>query len=205
LQADKLLIKGLKELGLEPSAGQVSAFMQYLDELKRWSRAINLTSIKTDEDIVVKHFIDSCLYLSALPDDVGSIADVGSGAGFPGVPLKIMRPALGVHLIESAGKKCSFLRHMTRALKLDGVEVVEARAEAVKDIEVDAAVTRATFSVRDFITTAEHIVKMGGMFILSKGPRAEDELKGAAFEYEIIKMKLPTTDIERSLIRVKRV
>jgi 16S rRNA (guanine527-N7)-methyltransferase len=204
LRADKLLIKGLKALDLTPTEEQVSSFMTYLEELKRWNRAMSLTSLKTDEDIVVKHFLDSCLYLKALPPDVRSIADVGSGAGFPGVPLKIMRPEFSVYLIESSGKKCSFLRHIRRTLNIDGMEVFEGRVEGVEGVEVDAALTRATFAVDDFVRKAGRIVKPGGVFVLSKGPKAREELKGAAFAYEIAEAALPMTDIKRNMVVVKK-
>jgi 16S rRNA (guanine527-N7)-methyltransferase len=204
LRADKLLVKGLKALELTPSEKQVSSFMTYLEELKRWSRAVSLTSLKTDEDIVIKHFIDSCLYLKALPSGAISIADMGSGAGFPGLPLKILRPEFKVYLIESSGKKCSFLRHVQRALKLEGMEVVEGRVEDVEGVEVDAALTRATFGVKEFVKIAGRIVRPGGVFVLSKGPKASDELKGADFNYEIMEIALPLTNIKRNLVIVKK-
>jgi 16S rRNA (guanine527-N7)-methyltransferase len=204
LQASELLLKGFKTLGLDLTGVQADAFGAYLHELKRWGRAYSLTSLKTDEDIIVKHFIDSCLYLKALPADVHSVADVGSGAGLPGLPLKIMRPELEVFLIESSSKKSSFLRHMLRTLKLEGIECIEGRVEDIKDIEVDAVLTRALFSVGDFIKKAGHIVRPGGIFVLSKGPKVEGELEGAAFEYETMEIGLPLTDIKRTLVMVRK-
>jgi 16S rRNA (guanine527-N7)-methyltransferase len=204
LRADKLLIKALKALDATPAEEQVSAFMTYLADLKRWSRAYNLTSLKTDEDIVIKHFVDSCLYLGILPADARSIADVGSGPGFPGLPLKIMRPELEVYLIESSGKKCSFLRHMQRTFKLDNTHVIEGRVEDVENIKVDAALTRATFAVEDFVKGAAHIVRDGGVFVMSKGPRVKEELKSATFAYEVMNVSLPMTDIERTFVTVKK-
>jgi 16S rRNA (guanine527-N7)-methyltransferase len=204
LQASELLLKGFKTLGLDLTGVQADAFGAYLHELKRWGRAYSLTSLKTDEDIIVKHFIDSCLYLKALPADVHSVADVGSGAGLPGLPLKIMRPELEVFLIESSSKKSSFLRHMLRTLELEGVECIEGRVEDIKDIEVDAVLTRALFSVGDFIKKAGHIVRPGGIFVLSKGPKVEGELEGAAFEYETMEIGLPLTDIKRTLVMVRK-
>lgn len=204
MRADKLLVKGLKALDLIPTEEQVSSFMIYLEELKRWNRAVSLTSLKTDEDIVLKHFIDSCLYFKALPYDTKSIADVGSGAGFPGIPLKILRPEVKVYLIESSGRKCSFLRHMKRTLKLESTEVVEGRVEDAEDIAVDAALTRATFTVEEFVKKAGRIVRPRGVFVFSKGPKARAELKGADFDHEIIEVALPMTDIKRNLVVVKK-
>ncbi len=204
MQSSELLLKGFKTLGLDVTGAQAAAFGTYLHELKRWRRTCSLTSLRTDEDIIVKHFIDSCLYLRALPADLHSLADVGSGAGLPGLPLKIMRPELEVFLIESSLKKSSFLRHMLRVLKLEGIECVESRVEDVAGIEVDAALTRALFSVGDFIKKAGHIVKPGGIFVLSKGPKVEEELSGAAFEYETMETGLPMTDIKRTLVVVRK-
>ncbi len=204
MPADKLLVEGLKALDLTPTDEKVAYFMTYLEELRRWSRAVSLTSLKTDEDIVLKHFVDSCLYLKALPADTRSIADVGSGAGFPGIPLKIIRPEFKVHLIESSGRKCSFLRHMKRTLKLEEMEVIEGRVEDVEGVQVDAALTRATFAVGEFVKIAGQIVRPGGVFVLSKGPKARAELKGADFDYEMIEVALPMTDITRKMIVIEK-
>jgi len=204
LQASELLLKGLGALGLDLTGVQADAFGTYLHELKRWSGAYGLTSLKTDEDIIVKHFIDSCLYFKALPAGIGSVADVGSGAGLPGLPLKIMRPELRVFLIEASQKKSAFLRHMLRVLGLEGIECIESRVEDVAGIEVDAALTRALFSVGDFIKKAGHIVRPGGLFVLSKGPKAAEELLEAAFEYETMETGLPMTDITRTLVVVRK-
>jgi len=202
---EELLAKGVDELGLPISRGQIDAFMIYLSELKRWNRAYNLTGLKKDEDIVIKHFLDSLLYLKVLPQDAVIIADVGSGAGFPGMPIKIMRPETEMYLVEPTGKKAAFLRHMIKPLLLNKVHVIEKRVEATdpRDMRApaDAAVTRALFDVGDFMKKASHIVKAGGTLILNKGPKAEEELKalkGAAFE--ILSCRLPLTDITRHII-----
>ena len=214
---EALLKDGLRELGIEElSEERTRAFMTYLAELKKWNKAYSLTSLKTDEDIVIKHFLDSCLYLKALPCGRGStpgqpldIADVGSGAGFPGLPLKIIRPELRISLIEPSRKKAAFLRHMIRTLGLEDIEVVEKRVEDLSGVLFDAALTRALFSARDFLAKTAHIVKPGGLIILSKGPKFEDELSGLN-DYKVIEVKLPSggltspsTDIIRHLVIIK--
>ncbi len=202
MKPDKLLIKGLGKLGLEPTGEQAEKFMAYLGELKRWQRAMSLTSLRSDEDIVVKHFLDSCLYLKVLPAETGSVADVGSGAGFPGLPIKIMRPELQVYLIESSAKKCSFLRHMQRTLKLGGLEVIESRVEDVRGLGVDAAVTRALFRVEDFARKASHILREGGVFVLNKGPKAKEEVEGSGLPCEVVPLELPVAGVRRNLVIV---
>lgn len=193
--------------------------MDYLAELKRWNKTHNLTAIRSDDDVVVKHFLDSALFLKALDKcfPAGAalrIADVGSGAGFPGIPLKLLRPALDVALIEPRLKKAVFLRHIGSRLRLAGteapairVEVIEARAEDVPATDAsraagfDAALTRALFSPAEFVKKAGHLVRPGGFFIMSKGPAYKEEL--GDLSYEDIALKLPFSDAERHLIMIK--
>ncbi len=204
MRTDKLLREGLGQLGMAMSGGQADAFALYLRELRRWNRAYSLTSLKDEGDIVIKHFLDSCLYLLALPADARSVADVGSGAGFPGVPLKIMRPGLEVVLIEPNGKKAAFLRHMGRTLGLGGLEVLHRRLEDVEGLQVDVAVTRALYAVGEFVRKAAHIVRDGGLFVLSKGPRVARELRGLSLRYELLEAALPMTDIRRTLVMLRK-
>jgi 16S rRNA (guanine527-N7)-methyltransferase len=172
-----LLRKGLDILGMPYTEEQVGAFSVYLAELRKWNRAYNLTGLHTDRDIVVKHFLDSLLFLKVLPGEAHSVADIGSGAGFPGVPMKIMRPGLGMVLVEPSQKKVHFLDHILRILHLDGVEIFHGRVEDINGLLVDAAVTRALFRSGEFVIKAERILKKNGVLILSKGPRADEELR----------------------------
>ncbi len=206
---DELLKHGIIELGFTPSKEQINAFLKYLSELKKWNKAYNLTSLEKDEDIIIKHFLDSLLYLKAIPDGEIRIADIGSGAGFPGVPIKILRPEIETFLIEPSRKKSAFLNHIIRQLKLKSIEVIEKRIEEIKvgrelPFSVDAAVTRALFSVKDFLKKASHIVRKGGILILNKGPKVKDETKTLkGIEYEILTIHLPLSDIQRNIIVVK--
>lgn len=203
-KSEELLRKGLEEIGLSASKEQAEAFMAYLFELKRWNRVHNLTSLRTDRDIVVKHFLDSCLYLKALGEGVRSIADVGSGAGLPGIPIKILRPDIKVLLIESAVKKKAFLRHIVRALSLKETTVIAGRVEDVKDVVVDAAVTRALFRAGEFIKRAGRLVREGGVFVLSKGPKVGEELDSLEEDYELMEFPLPFAGASRSLLVIPR-
>jgi 16S rRNA (guanine527-N7)-methyltransferase len=203
MQARGLIHRGLEALGLRSGEEQVEAFLRYLGELRKWNRAHSLTALRSDRDIITKHFLDSALYLEALGRDVSVVADVGSGAGFPGIPLKILRPSLSVHLIEPTGKKAAFLRHMVRTLELAGVAVLEQRVEYVHDLHVDAALTRALFSAATFYEKARHIVRPGGLLVMSKGPKAEGEVEGLAVSFELKNVPLPGTDIIRTLIIMK--
>jgi 16S rRNA (guanine527-N7)-methyltransferase len=202
---ESILKNGLKELSLVHSGEQIRAFMTYLSELKKWNKAYNLTSLNTDEDIVVKHFLDSLLYLKAMPPGEMCLMDVGSGAGFPGIPIKIIRPEIAMYLVEPSRKKAGFLRHIISILGLQGVEVVEKRVEEVKSLAVDVAVTRALFSLADFCGKATPLVKEGGRLIVSKGPKMKEELKAIkGLDYEVLTVFLPHSTITRFLVVVMR-
>ena len=199
-----ILTSGLNELGIAYDEAIVQKFETYLHELKKWNRAYNLTSLKTDEEIIIKHFLDSLLYLKVIPEGQLSICDIGSGAGFPGIPMAIVRPDLAVALIEPSRKKTAFLRHMKNRLSLQNVEVIESRVEDIKDRQFDIAVTRALFSVGDLIKKAGHVLKKGGFFILNKGPKFEDEIKDISgdIKFEIFPIALPGAFLQRNLIKV---
>jgi 16S rRNA (guanine527-N7)-methyltransferase len=213
---NNLLKDGLIELGLTPSEEQINSFMTYLSELKKWNRTYNLTGLKKDEDIIIKHFFDSLLYLKVLPVGIDSyrdgeikVADIGTGAGFPGIPLKIIRSEIDMYLIEPSRKKSAFLRHITRRLELKRIEVIEKSIQEIKVNKelpylVDAAVTRALFSIKDFTKKASLIVNKGGTLILNKGPKVDEELKMLQYgKYEVLPINLPFSDIKRYIITVR--
>ena len=202
---EELLIKGLSELHIPPSGKNTEPFVAYLRELKKWNRTYNLTALKSDRDIIIKHFIDSLLYLRAIPEGQLSLCDVGSGAGFPGLPIAIVRPDITVTLTEPSRKKVAFLKHARRTLSLDNIEILESRIEEIRDRLFDIAVTRALFSIGDFVKKAGHVVKEGGCFILNKGPKLEEETRDlpASVKCEYIPAKLPMTPLQRTIVRVR--
>lgn len=202
---ESIIKKGFKELSLFHTEEQVRIFTTYLSELKKWNRAYNLTSLKKDEDIVIKHFLDSLLYLKAMPEGSVSVMDVGSGAGFPGIPIKIIRPEIAMYLLEPSRKKANFLIHIIKTLGLDKIEVIEKRVEEVKALTVDVAVTRALFEVKEFLKKASSLVKEGGRLIMSKGPKVNEELKSIKnINYELLTLTLPVSDIKRFIVVVTK-
>ena len=204
---EALLTKGLQELSHSYSGEQVGSFMTYLTELKKWSKAYNLTSIRTDEDIITKHFLDSLLYLKAMPQGGISVMDIGSGAGFPGIPMKIMRPEIAMYLVEPIRKKAAFLKHIISALKLEDILVVEKRVEDLESMDVDVAVTRALFDIKDFCKKVFPVLERGGMLVISKGPKVNEELKAIEKEgltYKVLNILLPLTDIKRFIVVIKK-
>ncbi len=204
MKVRELLFNGLTEIKISPTDEILSKFETFLFELKKWNRAYNLTALKKDEDIIIKHFLDSLLYLRLIPDRPFYICDIGSGAGFPGVPIAIVRPDLKIDLIEPSRKKASFLRHIKRILSLKNIEVLEKRVEDIDKNLYDMAVTRALFSIKELIDKAANVLKKDGYFIISKGPKFEDELKDLAenVNVEILPVNLPLTDIKRYLIKI---
>src|SRR5512142_15828 len=126
----ELLITGAKELGIDLSVEQVNSLFIYLAELKKWNRKINLTAIRDERDIVIKHVLDSLTYLAGFEHASGlRIMDIGSGAVFPAIPIKIVRSDVNFVLVESVGKKASFLRHVIRTLGLGSIEVIDQHTD----------------------------------------------------------------------------
>lgn len=168
------------DVGLILDQKQIQLFLIYLRELKEWNQKINLTSLKKDASIIKNHFIDSLSIIPHLPS-VTSLLDMGSGAGFPGVPVKIARPSLQVTLLEATRKKANFLRHLTRVLELSHVTILEGRAEAVTPHDqprplFDIATSRALTRLKTFLVLGAPFVKKGGYLLAMKGAKAEEEL-----------------------------
>lgn len=202
--AGTLLRKGFETLGIGCTEEQVNLFLVYLAELRKWSRVYNLTALRSDDDIVIKHFLDSALYIKALPAGVKTIADVGSGAGFPGIPIALLHPDLEVFLIEPSRKKALFLDHIRTRLGLDSVTIINVRIEDLEDLKVDVAVTRALFSVDEFIRKAAKILNKGGLLLLNKGPKILEELKGLDRGNIIVsEAVLPFENVTRYLVSVQ--
>jgi 16S rRNA (guanine527-N7)-methyltransferase len=208
VEIKQLLKNGLLELGITPSDEQINAFMTYLSELKKWNKAYNLTGLKEDEEIITMHFLDSLLYLRAMPDETITLADIGTGAGFPGIPIKIIRPDIQMYLIEPSGKKAAFLRHIIRQIQLEQIAVIEKRIEEIKvnkelPCAVDIGVTRALFDISKFIKKASHIMRPGGILILNKGPKVHEEVaRMGDVSYTLLTVDLPLSDIKRYIVRV---
>ena len=130
----RLFLQASQEVSVSLSAQQVELFWLYLQELLEWNKTFSLTGIKNPDDIIIKNFIDSLTPLPYL-DSSGSLLDIGSGAGFPSIPLKISCPELEVQLVEASRKKVSFIKHLIRTLGLEGVSVLHSRVEEIEQPE----------------------------------------------------------------------
>jgi len=182
------LIAGARELGITLSRYHMMAFETCYQQLVEWNRRFNLTAITDWEGVLVRHFLDSLSCLRALPrmelTRRARVVDVGTGAGFPGLPLKIVCPEMRLTLLEATGKKVAFLKHIVSVLGLKEVEVIHARAEQLgRDPahreQYDWALARA---VADMPTLAEYLlplVRVGGAALAQKGEGAAAEVHGA--------------------------
>lgn len=197
-------ISFIEEIEKISSEDKIDKFIFYLQELKRWNKAYSLTSIEDEREIIVKHFIDSLFYLSFISQKA-VVADVGSGAGFPGVPLAIANPELTVILIEPSWKKVAFLKNLKIKLKLNNIEILQAKAEEIHR-KFDIVVSRALWSIKDFVENCSHLVKEEGFFLVSKSKKIEEELKDLPPELkiEIKEFRLPFFNGQRYIVKIKK-
>ncbi|PIU52387.1 MAG: 16S rRNA (guanine(527)-N(7))-methyltransferase RsmG [Deltaproteobacteria bacterium CG07_land_8_20_14_0_80_60_11] len=178
-----LLTAGAAALGLELAPATLGRLQTYLEELKLWNARINLTGLKTDRDIVIKHFLDSLAVLPFL-DEADSLVDLGSGAGFPGLVLKLARPHVALTLMEARQKKAAFLEYLAARFGLTGVQVVQTHltpnlAEKWQP-KVAAVVSRAAFFLLRLLELAAPLLAPGGMVLALKGVHlAPGELEAA--------------------------
>ncbi len=151
----------------------------YIELLLRWNRRISLTAIESPEEIVRTHFAESLLATKAVPDLHGRLADVGTGAGFPGLPLRMYIPDLHLTLIEPNAKKCAFLAEVIRALDLKAVEIIQRRYEDVRtpDPPFDIVTARALGQFQEFADWAESVLAPNGRVMVWTGPDGKSELE----------------------------
>lgn len=150
--------------------------LAYLDLLSRWNRTYNLTAVRDPLEMVPRHLLDSLAVLPWVGD--GRLLDVGAGAGLPGIPLAIARPALEVTLVDSAGKKVRFMRHVKRELGLENIEVVHTRVETLPAGKpFDAVISRAFTSLAGFAASVRELAAPGVRLLAMKGRRPEDEIE----------------------------
>jgi 16S rRNA (guanine527-N7)-methyltransferase len=178
-----LLQEGTVTLNVTLPQGALPQFRTYLQELRIWNARVNLTGLRSERDIVIKGFLDSLAVLPFL-NKLSSLVDLGSGAGFPGLVLKLARPELRLTLVESRGKKVAFLEYLVALWPLPGVEVVHTfltpKLARKWGSRFAAATSRATFSLKHFFELAAPLLLPGGQALALKGPKLPaSELKAA--------------------------
>lgn len=200
------LISGAAELGLTLDDVATSRLIQLLDELDDWNSRMNLTAIRERPQQITKHLLDS---LSIRPYLAGSrLIDIGTGAGFPGLPLAIVTPSMHFTLLDSTAKKLKFIDHVATLLGLDNVETVHARAEGYRPKErFDCVVSRAVGQVDAFVKWAGHLSVGGGRLLAMKGRYPTEELEKIPNGWKLAaahRLAVPGLDEERHLIEICR-
>lgn len=180
-----ILFKAAFALDMSLSEKELISFETYYRELLKWNKMINLVSVKSALDIPIKHFLDSLTLVPFIQDTQGPVLDIGAGAGFPGIPLKIVIHSLKISLLESSRKKSSFLKHIIRSLHLTDITVIHNRAEYLMEDETYrghfAVVTsRATLKLPQFFRMGAYFLAPKGILIAMKSKRAEEELTEGA-------------------------
>jgi 16S rRNA (guanine527-N7)-methyltransferase len=201
------LIEGARALGIALEPAQTAALLALAAELAEANTRFNLTAIKEPTEVVDKHLLDS---LAVLPHLRGfRVADIGTGAGFPGLPLAIVNPGRRYTLVESTGKKADFLRQTAGKLRLTNVDVVLGRSEALTPSKpFDTVIARALGSLSDFVRVAGHLVGRNGRLLAMKGRLPEDELKALPAGWRAVAVhpiRVPGLDAERCLVELARV
>ena len=200
------VLDGARALALDLDDAQLARLAAHLDLLDEWNARMNLTAIRDRPSQITKHVLDS---LSVRPYLRGErVADVGSGAGFPGIPLAIVEPRRQFALIESTGKKCRFLEHVRDALGLTNVSVVQARAEAYKPaVRFDTVLARAVGPIAELVRQAGPLVIGGGRLLAMKGRFPEEELASKLSGWKVAALhhlSVPGLDEERHLVELCR-
>ena len=215
------LINGSRSLGLELSNSQLEQFELYFQLLKEWNKKTNLTRIVGYQEVQIKHFLDSLSVLAAQlpnPPDGLKLLDVGTGAGFPGVPLRIVCPSMSLYLLDSIGKKTAFLGHLTQTLGLCDVNILTGRAENLaryKELRetFDVVVSRAVAPVSVLSELTLPFCKLGGVVVLQKNASYISEsgdafnaikMLGGRFEREV-QVDLSGLSIDRRLVVVSKI
>lgn len=176
----KILVRAAGEMGIVLPEDRLALFETYRETLLLWNSRMNLVSLQSDLDLPVRHFADSLTLLPHLPAGPGSLLDIGSGAGFPALPVRILRPDLRVTLLEASRKKCSFLKELTRRLGLQDVTVLNARLEELLKQPArpsfDIITSRATLKLPELIEKGLPLLKNGGFLAAMKGPGLDEEI-----------------------------
>lgn len=204
--AREVLIKGLKALNIDSKETIVNAFEIYFKELYKWNKTYNLTTITEDIEVINKHFLDSLLYLNLITLSNCTLCDVGTGAGFPGMPIAIIRDDIKVTLVDSSRKKCAFLYHLRHTLGLSNIEIINKPIEQLSHLKFDYVVIRALFRIKEIIKKCSRFLDNQGVIIVSKGEKGYEEVNEIQDDYthKIIETYIPHTNIKRLLIAITK-
>lgn len=213
---ESIFLDEVKKIDVSVNDDMLNKFYIYMKEIIDWNEKVNVTAITDEKMFIVKHFIDS-LTVNRFVEDKKSIIDIGTGAGFPGIPLKIVNPNLKVTLIDSVNKKLNVIRDISEKIKLNNLQIIHTRAEdlAIKDEyreKYDVATTRAVSNLSTILEYMLPFVKVGGYAVCMKGPNYKEELDDArnaitilGGEYKFIETLNIDEDLERNIIIIKKI
>lgn len=209
--------KTVKELGIEINVEKINKFYEYMNLLLAWNEKINLTAITEQDDVILKHFVDSLTILKYLKAD-DKVVDIGTGAGFPGIPLAIMGESNNFTLVDSLNKRINFLNEVKEKINLKNITTIHSRAEDFGQNKVyrerfNLAVSRAVANLSVLVEYLLPTVQVGGKVICMKGSQIEEELKEAEFAIKELGGKiqkkeelcLPGTDMKRNIIIIEKI
>lgn len=218
---EDVIIKGAKIFDLQIGAKEAGQFSTHAGELIKWNSKTNLTAITDPLEVAVKHFLDSLAPARIIPAG-SSMLDIGSGGGFPGIPLKVVLPSVSVSLVDSSRKKISFLKHVIRTLGLESINACQARVENLSENRerFDVVICRAFSSLDKFVELALPVLAENGIMIALKGKMSYNETESAGlsdkkkrcdiiaseplYNIEYITYSLPYIDSERTLMIMRR-
>lgn len=221
-----LIYEGAKDLDIQIDKMKIEKFAIHAFELMKWNQKINLTAITDPVEVAVKHFLDSIVPVQVIPSKA-SLLDIGSGGGFPGIPLKISLPSLSVTLIDASRKKVSFLKHIIRVLELKDIDALHIRAEELANSpgvtkKFNVIISRALSSMTAFARTALPLLEKEGAIIAMKGNVSDDDIHllrssigkrhampmdedTQGFELSVKRYSLPHLKSNRSMVSLKKV
>jgi 16S rRNA (guanine527-N7)-methyltransferase len=197
------LSDGLKALSLPVAESQFDTLLGFVNLIEKWNKSYNLTAVRDPLEMVSLHILDSLAilpYLKAL-----RIADIGTGAGLPGIPLAIFSPDCHFTLVDSNSKKTRFVKQAVLELKLKNVEVIHSRVELLKPVELfSTVICRAFASMNDILQLTGHLLADDGVLLAMKGQQPVQELIDLAEKYSVIPLTVPGIAAERCLIRLEK-
>jgi 16S rRNA (guanine527-N7)-methyltransferase len=206
VKIEERLAEGLQAMGIALDAAAQAKLVAYLRLIEKWNKVHNLTAVREPDRMVTLHLLDS---LSLMPHvaGAGTLLDVGTGAGLPGIPLAIALPQLAVTLLDSSHKKATFLRQAKAELALANVEIACERVEHWRPGKAfDLVVSRAFAELADFVTQARHLVAPGGAMLAMKGVHPFEEIAKVPATHRVenvIELRIPTLDAQRHLVLLK--
>ena len=200
------LKEGCEQLEIAVTSNQIDQLLQHIDLLTHWNRSLNLTAIRSPAEMVVQHLLDSLAVADLIRGP--RVLDIGSGSGFPGIPLAILRPSLETTLLDSRGKRVEFLRHVVTTLELGNVDLVHARVEQFRPAApFNSLICRAFASLADIFHRTKALQSPGTALVAMKGKYPDEEIEQlpapAVQTIEVHRLNVPLMDAERHAVMIR--